>query len=52
MKFEFFDVFQSNNQISDCVNIRPLRAEFFHDEGQRESHDEDNSTFSRFCKSA
>jgi len=52
MKLELFGVFQSNNQISNCVDIHAVRAEFYEAEGQRDRHDEGNTIFSRFYKSA
>ena len=51
----FFDRFSKNVQISNLMEIRPVRAEFFHadrgTEGQTDRHKESNSHFSQFCES-
>jgi len=33
------------------MKIRPVGAELFHADGQRDRQDEDNSRFSKFCES-
>jgi len=41
-----------NTQISILIKIRPLGTELFQADGQTDRHDEANSRFSQFCKSA
>jgi hypothetical protein len=43
---------EKNIQISNMMKIRPVGAELFHADGQRDRHDEDNSRVSQFCESA
>jgi len=50
MKFEIFDRFAKNIQISNFKKIRPVRADFFHAEGRTDRHDEANNRFLRFSK--
>ena len=51
LKFEFFNEFQKNTQISSFMKIRPVGAEFFHVDRRTRKYDEANSRFSEFCES-
>ena len=49
MKLEFSpDRFSKNNQKSNFVKVRPVRAELFHAEGR--TRDEVNSRLSQLCE--
>jgi len=50
MKLEFSQQISSNPQIKKFMKIRPVRAEFFHADGQTDRHDEANSHFSQCCE--
>jgi hypothetical protein len=51
MKLEFRDSFSRKDQISSFIKIRPVGAELFHADGQKE-HDEAKSRLSQFCERA
>ena len=46
--------FQKNNQVSNFMKIRPVEAEVFHADGQKDTdrHDETNSLFSQLRERA
>jgi hypothetical protein len=44
MKLEYsLQIFEKKSQISNSMKIRPLGAEFFHADGQTDTHDEAKS---------
>jgi hypothetical protein len=50
MKFELSQNISKNTQISNFINIRPLKAELFHVQVRTDIHDEANNRFSKFSK--
>jgi hypothetical protein len=52
----FSTYFRKNPQISNLMKIRPVEAELFHADGQRDGqmdrHDDANSRHSQFCERA
>jgi hypothetical protein len=51
MKLEL-DIFSTNMQVSDFLNINPVRAELLYAERERERYEGANSHISKFCESA
>ena len=56
MKLEFSRQIFEKVSISDFIKIRPIGAEFFHEDRQADRrtdvHDEANSRYSQFCERA
>jgi len=52
MKLEFSQNISKNNQIINFINIRPLKAELFHEQVRTDIHDEASSRFSKFFEGA
>jgi len=53
MKLEFSrQFFKKIFQISNSMKIRPAEAEFFHADGQTDTHDEANTRCSQFGEGA
>jgi hypothetical protein len=48
----FTDIFSKKAQIFCIRKIRPVGAELFYADGQRDGHDEVNSHFSQCCERA
>jgi len=52
MKLEFSQNISKNNQIINFINIRPLKAELFHEQVRTDIHDEASNRFSKFFEGA
>ena len=49
---EFSTDFQKNVQMSNFLEIRPMGAEFFHADRQKDRHEEGNSCFKQYGEGA
>ena len=49
-KFNSVNIFSKNNQILNFMKNLPVGAELFHEDGQKDRHDEANSRFSQILR--
>jgi len=52
MKLEFSQNISQNTQIINFINIRPLKAEMFHERVRTDIHGEASNRFSKFFEGA
>ena len=52
MKLGFFDIFSKNPQVYSFIKIRPVGAELFHAEREKDKRNEADSRFSQFFERA